>query len=46
MKHKETADGVNVLLHVAWAVLTAGGTMILWIYFIYFYGAGSLTVSL
>ena len=25
----DTADGLQVLLHVAWAVLTTGGTMIL-----------------
>ena len=25
----DTADGVHVSLHVAWAVLTTGGTMIL-----------------
>ena len=25
----DTADDVGVLLHVAWAVLTTGGTMIL-----------------
>ena len=27
--HENTVDGVGVSLHVAWAVLTAGGTMIL-----------------
>ena len=42
----DTADGVHVLLHVAWAVLTTGGTMILLNYFIYFYGVVHLAVSL
>ena len=27
--HIDMADGVGVSLHVAWAVLTTGGTMIL-----------------
>ena len=27
--HVDTADGVGVSLHVTWAVLTTGGTMIL-----------------
>ena len=27
--YEDTADGVQVSLHVAWAVLTTGGTMIL-----------------
>ena len=28
-KYGNTVDGMDVLLHVAWAVLTTGGTMIL-----------------
>ena len=27
--HEDTVDGMSVSLHVAWAVLTTGGTMIL-----------------
>ena len=35
-KYGNTVDGVDVLLHVACAVLTTGGTMILWKSFIFF----------
>ena len=45
LHYVDTADGVGVSLHVAWTVLTTGGTMISWNYFIYFYGGISLTVS-
>ena len=38
LHYVDTADGVGVSLHVAWTVLTTGGTMISWNYFIYFYG--------